>query len=222
MAARTAGKIGGVWLGLRLVPLEVELPRTLGVGLLCQAGIALGFVAALEGLVPELTADLRHVVVASVALFELLGPWLVRRTVVGAGEVKLGDLFPHAEASAPEALRWVFVEIRRNLGLGPGEGRVTGAAPVVRNAMRRRPDVIPEGAGFDQVLRLLGESPAALLPVVDGEGGFRGVISFDEVKNALYTPLLRDIVIARDLTEEVEDPLGPDDSLAEALERMDR
>ena len=44
----------------------------------------------------------------------------------------------------------------------------------------------------------------------------------EEVKNALYDPVLRDLVIAGDLTSVVEDPLEPESSLAAALEVMDR
>ena len=40
----------------------------------------------------------------------------------------------------------------------------------------------------------------------------------EEVKNALYDPVLRDLVIAEDLTSVVEDALEPEPSLATALE----
>ena len=59
------------------------------------------------------------------------------------------------------------------------------------------------------------------MPVLDDAARFRGVVSYDEVKNALYDPALRDLVIADDLMTPVEDPLAPDDSLQSALERMD-
>jgi CBS domain-containing protein len=61
-----------------------------------------------------------------------------------------------------------------------------------------------------------------VLPVLDPEGGFAGVISYEEVKNALYDPVLRGLVIADDLTVTIDDPLAPGDPLPLALERMDR
>jgi CBS domain-containing protein len=48
------------------------------------------------------------------------------------------------------------------------------------------------------------------------------VISYEEVKNTLYDPILRDLVIAEDLTSGVDDPLSPDATLASALEAFDR
>ncbi len=222
IAARTLGKLYGARLGLRLTGLADSLPRTLGAGLLCQAGIALGLVASLEAIAPAETVHLRQVVVASVVFFELVGPFLVRHVVVRAGEVTLANLLPHAEAKGREALRWVMLEFRRNLGLLKddhldGERRTT-----VEHAMRRRPRIVSESLSFERVLKALGETGADLLPVIDHDAKFKGVISYEEVKNTLYDPFLRGLVIAEDLTSSVDDALEPDASLATALEVLDR
>jgi Kef-type K+ transport system membrane component KefB/CBS domain-containing protein len=222
IVARAAGKSLGARIGLRLAGLREDLPDGLGMGLWCQAGVALGLVATLEATHPDATLELRNVVVASVVFFELIGPWLVRRTVVGAGEVKLANLVPRPEATGSNAFRWVWLEIRRNLGtLGGGEPSAEGA-PRVSHAMRRRPAVLLESLAFERVLKSLAETHADLLPVVDAEGRFKGIISYDEVKNALYDPALRALVIAEDLTTPVEDALDPNAPLPAALEIMDR
>ena len=189
---------------------------------MCQAGIALGLVATLERVVPDVTAELRHIVVASVVVFELVGPWLVRRTAVQAGDVKLANLVPHAQFSGKESLRCVLLEFRRNLVLLRADSALQEGTPTVRHAMRRRPRIILETLPFERVLKALGETGVDLLPVVDTHDRFKGVISYEEVKNTLYDPTLRDLVIAGDLTSAVGDPLGPDSSLAAALEVMDR
>jgi Kef-type K+ transport system membrane component KefB/CBS domain-containing protein len=220
--ARATGKFFGALIGVRLAGWRNTLPSTLGAGLMCQAGVALGFVAALESAAPEATAGLRNIVVASVVVFELLGPWLVRRTAVRAGEVKLASLLPHTEASGTDAFRWVFLEIRRNLGLLKRSKKHGDVPLTTQHAMRRRPEVIYASDSFERVMKCLGESGADLLPVIDSEGHLRGVISYEEVKNALYDPLLRGVVIAQDLTIPISQPLGPNDPLSEALERMDR
>ena len=219
--ARIGGKILGTRLGLHLAGWGAVLPQNLGNGLLCQAGVALGLVAALEVAAPEASADLRNVVIASVVFFELLGPWLLRRTAIRAGEVKLASLLPHAEALGTDALRWVFLEVRRNLGLLRGEVGSESGEMTVRHAMRRRPQTVPPAAPFERVLKILGETDSDLLPVVEESGRLAGVISYAEVKNALYDPMLRNVVIAEDLTTPIEAPLDPEDSLTVALERMD-
>jgi len=222
VAARTIGKLLGVALGLRLTGLRESLPRSLGAGLLCQAGIALGLVASLEAIAPEQTAQLRHVVVASVVVFELIGPFLVRSVAVRAGEVTLANLLPHAEAKGREALRWVYLELRRNLGLLKADHFDEESKPTVEHAMRRRPRFVSESLSFEDVLKALGETGADLLPVIDNEARFKGVISYEEVKNTLYDPFLRGLVIAEDLTSSIADALDPADSLARALEVLDR
>jgi Kef-type K+ transport system membrane component KefB/CBS domain-containing protein len=222
IAARTVGKFYGSRIGMRLTGLADTLPRSLGSGLLCQAGIALGLVASLEAKAPAETTQLRQVVVASVVIFELIGPFLVRHVAVRAGEVTLANLLPHAEAKGAEALRWVYLEFRRNLGLlkdddSDGDGKTT-----VEHAMRRRPRFVSESLSFERVLKALGETGADLLPVIDHEACFKGVISYEEVKNTLYDPFLRGLVIAEDLTSSVDDALDPGASLARALEVLDR
>ncbi len=220
--ARAAGKLFGARIGLRLTGWGEGMPPSFGAGLMCQAGIALGLVAALEYAAPDATAELRHVVVASVVVFELAGPWLVRRTALVAGEVKLVNLFPHAEARGTEAVRWVLLEFRRNLGMLRSDSGLSEGGPTVGHAMRRRPRVVSERLPFERVLKALGETGTDLLPVVDAEGRFKGVISYEEVKNTLYEPALRDLVIAEDLTSDIGDPLEPESSLAAALDIMDR
>jgi Kef-type K+ transport system membrane component KefB len=220
--ARAAGKLAGSQIGLRLTGWSEGMPPFFGAGLMCQAGIALGLVASLEQVLPEATAQLRHVVVASVVVFELTGPWLVRQTAVSAGEVKLANLLPHVEARGLDGLRWVILELRRNLGLLRSGSAAGQSAPTVRHAMRRRPRTVLETLPFESVLKALGETGADLLPVVDGEGRFKGVISYEEVKNTLYDPVLRGLVIAEDLTSPIGQPLEAGASLSAALEVMDR
>lgn len=222
VVARATGKVFGTRVGLRLADLDESLPPMVGSGLLCQAGIALGLVATLEVAAPAATESLRNVVVVSVVIFELFGPWLVRRTVVAAGEVKLANLLPHVEAAGSEALSWVSIEIRRNLGLLRFEPDKSGDAPTVEHAMRRRPKTVDPSLSFERVLKLLAETGADLLPVVDAKGNFKGVISYEEVKNTLYDPVLRHLVIAEDLTSTIDDPLAPDTTLPAALELLDR
>ncbi|MFQ5417341.1 MAG: cation:proton antiporter [Myxococcota bacterium] len=222
VSARVAGKFFGARLGLHLTGWREGIPPFFGAGLMCQAGIALGLVATLEHAAPSATAELRHVVVASVVVFELTGPWLVRQTAVAAGEVKLANLLPHVEARGTEALRWVLLELRRNLGMLPSDSALRKGGPTVRHAMRRRPRTVLETLPFERVLKALGETGADLLPVIDAQNRFKGVISYEEVKNTLYDPVLRDLVIAEDLTRVVGDPLEPESPLAMALEVMDR
>ena len=69
IGARVAGKLLGSFIGIKLGGFGKELPSYLGLGLMCQAGVALGILNALEGsaIAEPITRDLRGVVLASVA-----------------------------------------------------------------------------------------------------------------------------------------------------------
>ena len=146
----------------------------------------------------------------------------MRQTVVRAGDVKRANLLPHVEARGADALRWVLLEFRRNLGMLRSDSALREGGLTVRHAMRRRPRVVPETLPFERVLKALGKTGTNLLPVVDAHDRFKGVISYEEVKNTLYDPALRDLVIAGDLTSAIGDPLEPESSLATALVVMGR
>lgn len=217
--ARTIGKVLGTRLGLRLARWEEAAPRTLGAGLLCQAGVALGLVAALERQAPEQTADLCKVALASVVFFELVGPYLTRRTVVQAGEVKLANLMKPARH--PGVVREVAGELVRNLGVRTWRGDGSDEGLTVRHVMRRAAGVARANTPFAQVLALVSEAGSDVLPVTDHAGNLIGMISFADIKDILYDPTLRTLVIAEDLMQPLEEPVPPELPLRQALALMD-
>ena len=74
IGARVTGKLLGSYVGIKLGGFGKDLPKYLGMGLMCQAGVALGILNALEGseVAEPITRDLRGVVLASVVFFELV------------------------------------------------------------------------------------------------------------------------------------------------------
>lgn len=71
---RTLGKLGGAWLGVRLVNGPRSRARWLGVALLPQAGVALGLALLAEQQVPDVGGDVLAIVVGATVVFELVGP----------------------------------------------------------------------------------------------------------------------------------------------------
>lgn len=223
LSARIAGKLLGTRLGVRLAHWRKELPPQLGEALLCQAGVALGLLAALELSSAEAaTRDLRNVVLASVVFFELVGPYLVRRMVVRAGEVKLANLLLAPGAGARGAVREVAEMLLASFGARDLARLHRSGALSARHVMRRVPDFVRPQDRFDRVLRVLGESGSDLLPVVAEDGVLRGVISFQELKDVLYDPTVRNLVIAEDLMGPLPAIVEPQTPLDVVLNHMDR
>ena len=89
LVGRTIGKVVGAnavgrWLGL-----EPSVRRFLGFGLLAQAGLAIGLTISIDHRFPELATIVSTVVLASVAIFEVIGPVSARFALVHAGEAGL-------------------------------------------------------------------------------------------------------------------------------------
>lgn len=99
--ARAAGKYFGAWIGARSVPLPPERAAAIGIGLLPQAGLAIGlaYLVRQDPTLEPIRTLVINLVVASVVVNELLGPPLVRMMLVRVGEVGA----PSAEAEVRPA-----------------------------------------------------------------------------------------------------------------------
>jgi Kef-type K+ transport system membrane component KefB len=83
---RLTGKIGGTGAGIVLAGAGRKLGRTLPFAMCAQAGLAIGLTLTIQRRLPELAPGITAVVLASVIVFEIIGPFGVRWTVLRAGE----------------------------------------------------------------------------------------------------------------------------------------
>ncbi len=89
VVARALGKYAGAWLGSRLGGAPVEQARWIGLGLVPQAGVAIGLALTLShqprlaGLGPTLV----NIILGSAILYELVGPFLARLALGRLGEL---------------------------------------------------------------------------------------------------------------------------------------
>jgi Kef-type K+ transport system membrane component KefB len=86
VALRVAGKVLGTWWGARRAGLGSDVQKYLPFAMLPQAGLAIGLLGTLQRRVPEYAAPVMAVILASVILFEMVGPLGVRWTIRRAGE----------------------------------------------------------------------------------------------------------------------------------------
>lgn len=87
LVARTLGKLGGAYLGAQLVSAGPNARRYLGLGLLPQAGVAVGMLTVAQARFPEFRAALGAVVLGAVVVYELAGPVLAKLALGRAGEL---------------------------------------------------------------------------------------------------------------------------------------
>lgn len=86
LLSRVAGKTGGAYLGAALVGEDKTLRRYMGLALLPQAGVALGFAIIVKSAFPSGGSEIFLVVTATTVFFEILGPVLTRTALKAAGE----------------------------------------------------------------------------------------------------------------------------------------
>lgn len=100
---RAAGKVLGAWVGARSGGMPPLQSRVIGLGLLPQAGLAIGlaYLVRQDETLVAIRSVVINVVVASVVINELLGPPLVRQMLLWAGEVP--DTETRARRATPDA-----------------------------------------------------------------------------------------------------------------------
>ena len=230
---RIAGKLLGPWLALRRTG-SAELRPSLGAGLLCQAGVAIGLVDFLvrtwgtrteAGFVPSPAAlQLKTIVLGSVVVYELTGPLALKALLVRSGEVKAISLMAGGRNGSGSGFRLAFDALLR--ALWPGRvRRAAGQRPLtVRDLMRTSVRFIPAAARLDEVLHYVERSREHQFPVVGPGGEFVGMIHFADLRDILYNPVMRDLITAHDLArpDDVAVPLEmPLAELFAAFERAD-
>jgi hypothetical protein len=91
---RTAGLIGGAFLGATVSKAEPVVRKYLGLGILSQAGVAIGLAVMVTrefSLLGEIGKNLSLLVINTIAattiIFEIIGPITAKIAIVKAGEI---------------------------------------------------------------------------------------------------------------------------------------
>ncbi|MCA9668836.1 MAG: CBS domain-containing protein [Myxococcales bacterium] len=200
MAAYVVGRSAGKLLTGPLSRSQTRgVGRRVGLALLAQAGLAISLADAAMSAGRHHGGDvlvraqlLQTVVLASVTLFELVGPLAVRYAVVHAGEVKIINLLPDrvAEGLAASMLD-TLNRLRRSLGVSLHRQPKTRAMRAV-DIMRRSFVPIRTSMNVDDVMHTFASAPYDQYPVVDEHDVFQGVISYADIRSMLFDDELAD------------------------------
>lgn len=103
VAGRALGKVGGSSLVAGKAGLPGEKGKMLGFSLLAQAGLAIGLVLTVDRRFPDIAPIVSTVVLAAVAVFEIVGPLSVRFALVRSGEARPAQAAEHRHTLGSEA-----------------------------------------------------------------------------------------------------------------------
>ncbi|MGD0663152.1 MAG: chloride channel protein [Syntrophorhabdales bacterium] len=81
-------------------------------------------------------------------------------------------------------------------------------------------ETIPEGMGFEEILRLMKGSNQQDFPVVDAKGMLTGIISMTDLRQAMADTQLHGFLVAQDIADAVVATVTMEDSLNTALQLM--
>ena len=221
--ARLCGKLVGASLGARLGQFGQREQTWIGMGLLAQAGMAIGLAATLSQQWPEGGHLVEAVILGSVVIFELIGPIAVRCGLVMAGEVPLLSLLrKRAPQSGMEGLHSVANHFRNNIGLPAGHNLENPGDILVRHVMRLNVETINHGTPFQELLNVIAHSRYDRFPVVDDDQNFVGIINYTEIRNLLFDQSLSGLLVARDLIAATPHSIPPDTPLRDALKTLQK
>ncbi|MEE9311307.1 MAG: cation:proton antiporter [Planctomycetota bacterium] len=194
---RTVGKVAGPIIGVKWSKIDPQVGKHLSTSLLSQSAIALAIMAIVieRQAGTPLATLVQTLVLAAVLVFEIAGPILVKVSVLKSGEVSIVDAVKHKDRIASgNQLFAVFAELVRHLGLASyGIKRELGDL-VIKNNQGLSVD-----ASFDKITKFIENYPYDSFPIVDKEGFYVGFISFNEIKDAGFDPVMKDLVRAADL-----------------------
>lgn len=220
--ARTLGKVMGTHISIsgfkNLNRLGSSSKAPIGIGLLCQAGAAIALASYVARYNKELSEELLNIILGGVVIFELLGPLLVKRVAVLAGEVSLANLMSHtADREGRRGWRNVF---RRAFSgrdvLQAGESDEMH----VDRFMRPTTAALPREANMTKILQFANKSPFNHFPVVNHEEHLVGVVTLNDLSQIAYDKATAALVTAYDVAtlSPAEASLPATATLEEALE----
>lgn len=219
---RATGKIGGAVLGRRMAGVNIPNGIYLGMGLLPQAGLAIGLSTWAAREIPNSGGSLLSLILATTIVFEVAGPILTKISLVRGGEVKIVKIVSFATVGHLKAdLLLLRDRLMEALGRGPVCNIDRQEGPIlVKHLMRYHIDTIPQDATLDKVIKIMQNSRYTALPVIGKDNEWIGMLSLRSIRDLSFDGDLARLIIARDVAENVE-TINPDDALAHALRQLE-
>lgn len=197
---RIGGLVGGAFLGAVISKSSPVIRKYLGLGILCQAGVAIGLSLLVSGEFRDLGEEGRilavavvNTVAATTIVFEILGPIAAKFAIVRSGEFGVNI----TEDDLIESYK-------------------------VGDVTQRDIPVISAGMSLSEVIRIVSDTEYFFYPVVDNAKKLIGKVTIDGIRKTFATQELNDWLVALDVMEPVSFKLTPDVILSEALDKFKR
>lgn len=148
-------------------------------------------------------------------LFELTGDYHIILPIMAAcimSTLTIRGLSPHSIYSIRLHKRGITIEAGKEVNVLQ--------SLKVRDAMTAKVEVIPESMRFKDILQHFVNSKYSNFPVVNRDGELTGILSFQDIRQHVFTSELDHIVVAKDLATPHVTTVTPSDNLKDALEKL--
>lgn len=210
---RLLGKYIGIFIPARMRGEEPEVSIWLGTTLFAQAGAAIALSAIAVSRDPVLGGHLQTIILGSVVFFEIVGPIMIRQSVLRAGEVPLIHAIHHTAGDPISEFQSMIRRFLVSFGL-LSEIDQPPDQILVEQLYRKNVKGISQTATFNEVISFIEHSHDNTFPVIGPNEEVVGVIRYQDLSNTLFDPKIGSLVRAADLANNLETVVYPDDSLA--------
>jgi len=219
---RATGKVLGTILGRRWAGVSIPSGIYLGMGLLPQAGLAIGLSAWAAREMPDIGVPLLSIILATTVVFEVAGPILTKLSLVRGGEVKIVKMLSFVTIEQLKAdLLLLRDRLMEMFGRGHAYKIKQHEGPIlIKHLMRYHIDTIPQDATLDKVIKIMQKSRYTTLPVVGKGNEWIGMLSLSSIRDLFFDRELTRLIIAQDVADNVE-TLYAEDGLAHALKQLE-
>jgi NhaP-type Na+/H+ or K+/H+ antiporter len=197
---RIGGLMGGAYLGGAISKQHPVIRKYLGMGILCQAGVAIGLSLLVAGQFRPLGEAGRNLAVAVVntiaattIIFEIIGP--------------IGAKFAISKA--------------QEIGVNITEDDLIETYKV-QDVMDTKLPVLSAGMPLSEVIKIVSSTDEFYYPVVDGNNHLIGTVTLDGIRKTFATQELNDWLVALDIAEPIVVKIIPEMALSEAFEKSRR
>ncbi|MDD5618452.1 MAG: cation:proton antiporter [Candidatus Omnitrophica bacterium] len=194
LIGRSSGKMLGANLGAKSCGASKAVAKYLPLCLFSQAGVAIGLSIISSHIFPEpIASSIVLIITLTTFVVQIIGPPSVKYAVVKAGEVGLNITEED------------FIYKTR-----------------IKEVMDKNPPLLHENTPLERILELFSETNNFYYPVVDSEKRLTGIVSIDNLRNAVRDPDLKGFILAADLKEPVKITVSSDETLSKAKEMLNK
>jgi CBS domain-containing protein len=194
----------------------MEIRHWLGSCLFAQAGAAIALSTIAVERDPELGGPVQDIILGSVVLFEIIGPLLIRKSLLEAGELPFAQAVHRSSLNPLDQIRSVVDRFRTALR-GATQPLEPENGVVVSNLLRITHG-IHQSARFDDVVDHIEHSHDNTYPVVDDQKRVVGVIRYPLLSDVMFDLSASQLVRAEDLISAADVVLHPDEPASRAFE----